>query len=110
MRELPRLLAIALLAAMSESDTHAGGLNREGCHNNRKTGDDHCHRGGGSSRPSSSALGMSLAPQRAGPSGETGYFASCSAARPRHCRSTGQKKHARGQSGAYATKGIGRLL
>lgn len=24
---------------------HPGGLNSEGCHNNRKTGDYHCHRG-----------------------------------------------------------------
>lgn len=24
---------------------HGGGLNAEGCHNNRKTGDYHCHRG-----------------------------------------------------------------
>lgn len=23
---------------------HSGGLNKEGCHNNRKTGDYHCHR------------------------------------------------------------------
>lgn len=30
---------------------HGGGLNKEGCHNNRKTGDYHCHRGGGSSAP-----------------------------------------------------------
>lgn len=25
---------------------HPGGLNGEGCHNNRKTGDYHCHGGG----------------------------------------------------------------
>jgi hypothetical protein len=24
---------------------HGGGLNAHGCHNNRKTGDYHCHRG-----------------------------------------------------------------
>lgn len=24
---------------------HPGGLNAEGCHNNRKTGEYHCHRG-----------------------------------------------------------------
>ena len=24
---------------------HPGGLNSEGCHNNRKTGDYHCHQG-----------------------------------------------------------------
>ncbi|QEZ44161.1 YHYH domain-containing protein [Cupriavidus oxalaticus] len=26
---------------------HGGGLNAEGCHTNRKTGEYHCHRGGG---------------------------------------------------------------
>lgn len=25
---------------------HPGGLNASGCHNNRRTGDYHCHRGG----------------------------------------------------------------
>ncbi|WP_082431086.1 excalibur calcium-binding domain-containing protein [Novosphingobium sp. KN65.2] len=29
---------------------HPGGLNAEGCHNNRKTGDYHCHRSTGSSQ------------------------------------------------------------
>ena len=28
---------------------HPGGLNSEGCHNNRKTGGYHCHRGSSSS-------------------------------------------------------------
>jgi hypothetical protein len=27
---------------------HPGGLNAEGCHDNRKTGDYHCHRGNSS--------------------------------------------------------------
>lgn len=36
-------LCIASGAALA----HGGGLNSEGCHNNRRTGDYHCHRGGG---------------------------------------------------------------
>jgi len=32
--------------------SHGGGLNAEGCHNNRKTGEYHCHRG--NSKPKSS--------------------------------------------------------
>ena len=32
---------------------HPGGLNGEGCHNNRKTGGYHCHRGHSSPSPSS---------------------------------------------------------
>ncbi|WP_255254764.1 excalibur calcium-binding domain-containing protein [Novosphingobium sp. Chol11] len=37
---------IAALSALSASvaPAHPGGLNAEGCHNNRKTGDYHCHR------------------------------------------------------------------
>ena len=31
---------------------HPGGLNAEGCHNNRKTGGYHCHRGSSASPPS----------------------------------------------------------
>ena len=36
------LLAICLLAPPASA--HPGGLNAEGCHTNRKTGDYHCHR------------------------------------------------------------------
>ena len=35
--------------------SHSGGLNKSGCHNNRTTGDYHCHRGGKSSVGSSSS-------------------------------------------------------
>ncbi|MCL6729181.1 excalibur calcium-binding domain-containing protein [Sphingomonas hankyongi] len=51
---------------------HGGGLNSEGCHNNRKTGDYHCHRGGTSSRSRSS----SLVPQKSGAA-----YHNCTAAR-----------------------------
>jgi hypothetical protein len=37
------LLSVGLMAA-SEAFAHGGGLNAQGCHNNRKTGDYHCHR------------------------------------------------------------------
>ena len=52
---------------------HPGGLNAEGCHNNRKTGGYHCHRGpkandSGSSRQS--AFGNS-----------TGAYRNCAVAR-----------------------------
>lgn len=36
-------LFLALLVS-SQAHAHGGGLNAEGCHNNRKTGDYHCHR------------------------------------------------------------------
>lgn len=36
------------LAVATDVFAHGGGLNSEGCHNNRKTGDYHCHRGSSS--------------------------------------------------------------
>lgn len=38
------LLFIAFLVGVRTADAHPGGLNSSGCHNNRKTGDYHCHR------------------------------------------------------------------
>lgn len=37
-------IATILMAASQLAVAHGGGLNAEGCHNNRKTGDYHCHR------------------------------------------------------------------
>jgi hypothetical protein len=38
------LLLVTLVATMPCSSwAHSGGLNSEGCHNNRKTGEYHCH-------------------------------------------------------------------
>jgi hypothetical protein len=34
-----------MLFACAGVPAHSGGLNAEGCHHNRKTGDYHCHRG-----------------------------------------------------------------
>lgn len=51
------LLAAAVAASMNFGDAlaHGGGLNAQGCHNNHKTGDYHCHNGssGGAKRSSS---------------------------------------------------------
>ena len=47
------LLFVGVLLTVAEfAHSHGGGLNAEGCHNNRKTGDYHCHRG--NSKPKSS--------------------------------------------------------
>ena len=51
---------------------HPGGLNAEGCHNNRKTGGYHCHRGP-SATPSSAMRAVS--------SNGGGEFANCTQAR-----------------------------
>lgn len=73
-----RLLVVALIALPLPSITmaHGGGLNAEGCHNDRRNGGYHCHRG--------SAAGRSAAPrpsQRARSPGGSTYYANCSAAR-----------------------------
>jgi len=46
LRSRPLILAAIFVAALYPATgfTHGGGLNREGCHHNRKTGDYHCHR------------------------------------------------------------------
>lgn len=75
---LPRL--VALLACSSTASltvpvvAHPGGLNAEGCHNNRKTGDYHCHRGG-ASRPQTVSRTVGAF------SGARIAFRNCSAAR-----------------------------
>jgi hypothetical protein len=70
------VLAVALplmvTAPVTPAAAHGGGLNAQGCHNNRKTGDYHCHRG-------SSASGSPLRAQRL--SGGNVYFPNCTAAR-----------------------------
>ena len=49
------ILAAAATAALfalpvSEAQAHGGGLNREGCHNDRQRGTYHCHRASSGSR------------------------------------------------------------
>lgn len=60
---------------------HGGGLDADGCHTNRKTGEYHCHRGGGRtsadavSRPNtgSARSANSFVSTRSAPSGQTCY-------------------------------------
>ncbi|MCW5322014.1 YHYH domain-containing protein [Verminephrobacter aporrectodeae] len=37
------IIAIAVLLATGLAQAHSGGLDRQGCHHNRKTGGYHCH-------------------------------------------------------------------
>ena len=39
------LAIIFCLLMSSKALSHGGGLDKKGCHNNRSTGDYHCHRG-----------------------------------------------------------------
>ena len=51
------LLAVVLTGVGAPiAKAHGGGLDSQGCHTNRKTGDRHCHRIGGSNKKSSSGL------------------------------------------------------
>ncbi|MCD6673793.1 MAG: YHYH domain-containing protein [Burkholderiaceae bacterium] len=53
---IANLAGFAFLALASNVQAHGGGLNSEGCHNNRKTGDYHCHRGPSSGTPQARGL------------------------------------------------------
>lgn len=68
------LLCVVLLFAVTRAAAHGGGLNAEGCHTNRKTGDYHCHRGGGAASSGSPRQSF------AAPSGGSA-FRNCDAAR-----------------------------
>lgn len=67
----PYLLVFVVLCP-APALAHGGGLNAEGCHNDRKNGSYHCHR-------------ATSAPARSRPltlqSGESGAFRNCAAAR-----------------------------
>jgi hypothetical protein len=66
------LFCLSPLAAFA----HGGGLNAEGCHNNRKTGDYHCHRAQASAVPrSASSFASNPSPR------SNGAFQNCTAAR-----------------------------
>lgn len=45
------LVGCVAIPASSTVYAHGGGLNRDGCHHNHKTGDYHCHNGGGTAAP-----------------------------------------------------------
>jgi len=45
------VLFVGMVLLTGPSFAHSGGLNKEGCHNNHKTGDYHCHGEGNSAAP-----------------------------------------------------------
>ena len=54
------LTIILFLFLSSNAFSHGGGLNKQGCHNNRSTGDYHCHKGSNSPKRSSNSSSMSF--------------------------------------------------
>lgn len=77
MKIITTLAVAAIFLVPITVAAHPGGLNSEGCHTNRKTGDYHCHRVGGGSRKGGSggAQGLRSAPSTGG------AFRNCAAAR-----------------------------
>ena len=69
---VPALLLLPLASPVSLA--HGGGLAADGCHNDRKSGGRHCHRGPGAASPKSADR-----PRR--DSGGSVYYANCTAAR-----------------------------
>ncbi|QJW85810.1 YHYH domain-containing protein [Ramlibacter terrae] len=73
------MAATVLAFSCSFAIAHGGGLNAEGCHNNRKTGDYHCHRSPPPSAsrsndaPAGNAAPLQAAPSRSDSSGPTCY-------------------------------------
>lgn len=92
------ILGAALAAAMittapPRAAAHGGGLNAEGCHNDRKGGTGyHCHRGGSAKRARSTPSRSERASFTSGSS--RGAYANCSEA-----RAAGASNIRRGEAG-----------
>ncbi|RYZ21576.1 MAG: YHYH domain-containing protein [Chitinophagaceae bacterium] len=75
----PSFLVLLVLALPFNGSAHGGGLDKNGCHTNRKTGDYHCHRGSPAPKRASIAPATRLSPST--PARASGAFANCSEAR-----------------------------
>ncbi len=74
------VLILALLIMPRPVFAHSGGLNAEGCHHNRKTGDYHCHRPRPTpALPPTTGFENSTRSETAG--SRSGAYPNCSAAR-----------------------------
>jgi len=72
-------LALIAVALPLTAYAHSGGLDKNGCHTNRKTGDYHCHRGASAAAPRNvEPPGNNLTPT---PSGRSRPFTNCAEAR-----------------------------
>ena len=86
LRDLALAGACIAISLPSVSFAHGGGLNAQGCHNDRRNGDYHCHRGSGSGqapaqspRPAPTTRPQGLLSNNAPATG--GPFPNCAAAR-----------------------------
>jgi hypothetical protein len=75
------LLAASMLVVPSLTSAHSGGLNAEGCHNNRKTGDYHCHRASSAAKAPTAGRSSFAPTNTSARRPSSGAFVNCSAAR-----------------------------
>lgn len=73
-------VALLLLAAAGTPHAHGGGTNADGCHNNRSTGDYHCHGAKRASAPAQAPRSTLYGAQPASAASGT-HYANCSQAR-----------------------------
>ena len=77
--------AAGVLLAAAPVLAHGGGLNAEGCHTNRKTGDYHCHRSASPPPPPPQSIqpaySSSFSGQADAPQARRGPYANCTEAR-----------------------------
>jgi hypothetical protein len=71
---------IVLLPLAGMAMAHPGGLNKQGCHNNRQTGDYHCHRAPAAAPSAPMRLAPPPGPSNPGSRPGTSY-PNCAAAR-----------------------------
>jgi len=75
------LIVSMMFVPPDDAAAHPGGLNGQGCHNNRKTGDYHCHRGGGGQPAPSRAARSTETRFNSNGGGDSTYYRNCTAAR-----------------------------
>jgi hypothetical protein len=77
-----RFMLFVLLSGIALSSwPHGGGLNAQGCHTNRKTGDYHCHRAQAPATPAAPVAPTAPAVPTAAADGGAGGAMSCGAKR-----------------------------
>ncbi|WP_292053210.1 MULTISPECIES: excalibur calcium-binding domain-containing protein [unclassified Brevundimonas] len=75
------LIALSIMGLATPVMAHPGGLNAEGCHNDRRNGGYHCHRGPSRSSSTPPPAARGFVGSGAGVGTRTRYYANCSEAR-----------------------------
>jgi hypothetical protein len=74
------LIVVALACTPLQVQAHGGRTNAEGCHNDRKNGDYHCHNGNAASTGTRSSFNNTSSSAPSKRSGKT-YYPNCAAVR-----------------------------